>query len=108
MEKRRSRGVVSGDLFAGDVAGSTVFIVDDMISSGGTMLRAALACRERGASSVYAIAAHGLFGKGAAALFDSPAIDRIIVTDSDASIRTLQSPNCSASRIEHSLCACRM
>lgn len=85
MEKRRSRGVVSGDLFAGDVAGSTVFIVDDMISSGGTMLRAALACRERGASSVYAIAAHGLFGKGAAALFDSPAIDRIIVTDSAAS-----------------------
>jgi ribose-phosphate pyrophosphokinase len=85
MEKRRSRGVVSGDLFAGDVAGSTVFIVDDMISSGGTMLRAALACRERGASAVHAIAAHGLFGKGAATLFDSPAIDRIIVTDSVAS-----------------------
>lgn len=33
MEKRRSRGVVSGDLFAGDVAGTAVFIVDDMIST---------------------------------------------------------------------------
>lgn len=84
MEKRRSRGVVSGDLFAGDVAGSSVFIVDDMISSGGTMLRAALACRERGANAVHAIAAHGLFGEGSAALFSSPAIDRIIVTDSVA------------------------
>ncbi len=84
MEKRRSRGVVSGDLFAGDVAGSSVFIVDDMISSGGTMLRAALACRERGASAVHAIAAHGLFGEGSTALFSSPAIDRIIVTDSVA------------------------
>ncbi|GLS34489.1 ribose-phosphate pyrophosphokinase [Mesorhizobium tianshanense] len=82
MEKRRSRNVVSGELFAGDVSGSAVFIVDDMISTGGTMLRAALACRERGAKTVYAIAAHGLFGKGADALFESPAMDRIVVTDS--------------------------
>jgi ribose-phosphate pyrophosphokinase len=85
VEKRRSRGIVSGDLFAGDVAGSAVFIVDDMISTGGTMLRAALACRERGAKAVYAIATHGLFGRGAEALFGSPAIDRVIVTDSVAS-----------------------
>ncbi|MEP9386751.1 ribose-phosphate diphosphokinase [Mesorhizobium sp. KR9-304] len=85
MEKRRSRGVVSGDIFAGDVTGSDVFIVDDMIGTGGTMLRAALACRERGANAIHAIAAHGVFGKGAKALFDSPAIDRIIVTDSVAS-----------------------
>lgn len=84
MEKRRSRGVVSGDLFAGDVAESAVFVVDDMISTGGTMLRAALACRERGAKAVHAIAAHGLFGKGVEALF-SPAIDSVIVTDSVAS-----------------------
>ncbi len=48
MEKRRSRGVVSGDLFAGDVAGAAVFIVDDMIGTGGTVRRAARACRERG------------------------------------------------------------
>ncbi|MCH4559152.1 ribose-phosphate diphosphokinase [Mesorhizobium jarvisii] len=82
MEKRRSRNVVSGELFAGDVADNAVFIVDDMISSGGTMLRAALACRERGARAVHAIATHGLFGKGADVLFGSRAIDRIIVTDS--------------------------
>ncbi|WP_292240635.1 ribose-phosphate pyrophosphokinase [Mesorhizobium sp.] len=82
MEKRRSRNVVSGELFAGDVADSAVFIVDDLISTGGTMLRAALACRERGASAVQAIATHGLFGKGADVLFGSQAIDRIIVTDS--------------------------
>jgi ribose-phosphate pyrophosphokinase len=85
IEKRRSRGVVSGDLFAGDVDGSAVFIVDDMISTGGTMLRAALACRERGAKKIYAIAAHGLFGKGIEAFFESTAIDRVIVTDSVAS-----------------------
>lgn len=85
MEKRRSRGVVSGDLFAGDVSGKTVFLVDDMISTGGTMLRAARACRERGAKQVHAIATHGLLGKGSEALFMDPAIGRIVVTDSVAS-----------------------
>lgn len=82
MEKRRSRGVVSGDLFAGDVSGQAVFIIDDMISTGGTMLRAAHACRERDAKEVHAVATHGLFGKGADVFLSDPAIDRIMVTDS--------------------------
>lgn len=81
MEKRRSRGEVTGDLFAGEVDGKAVFIVDDMIGSGGTMLRAARACRERGAIAVHAMATHGLFGKGAEKLFGAEEIDRIIVTD---------------------------
>lgn len=85
MEKRRSRGVVSGDLFAGDVDEKVVFLIDDMISTGGTMLSAARACRERGAKQVHAIATHGLFSKGAEALFTDPAIGRIVVTDSVAS-----------------------
>lgn len=82
MEKRRSRGMVSGDLFAGDVAGRAVFLVDDMISTGGTMLRAARACRERGAKAVHALATHGLFGNGSEALFSDSAFQRIVVTDS--------------------------
>ena len=81
MEKRRSGGVVSGDLFAGDVRDRAVFIVDDMISTGGTMLRAAKACRENGAARVYAIAAHGLFSEGSQAMLDDPAIDRVLVAD---------------------------
>lgn len=89
MEKRRSRGVVSGDLFAGQVEGHAVFIVDDMVSTGGTMLRAAHACRERGAKTVYAIATHGLFGEGADALFRDSTIDRVIVTDSLAAAGNL-------------------
>lgn len=87
MEKRRSRGIVSGDLFAGDVKDTTVFIVDDMISTGGTMLRAAEACRQRGAKAVYAMATHGLFGKGAAAVLAHPALDCTIVTDTIAPFR---------------------
>src|SRR5690606_19147102 len=75
MEKRRSAGVVSGDLFAGEVEGAAVFIVDDMIASGGTMLRAATASRERGAAAVFALAAHGLFSPPPAGLFAGGGID---------------------------------
>lgn len=82
LEKRRSRGVVSGDLFAGEVTDTVVFVVDDMISTGGTMLRAAAACRERGAKAVHAIATHALFSEGVEALFESDAFDNIVVTDS--------------------------
>jgi ribose-phosphate pyrophosphokinase len=82
MEKRRSRGVVSGELFAGEVAGTAVFIVDDMISTGGTMRRAAAACRARGAKAVFAVATHGLFGPDSEAMLEDPAIDRIPVSDS--------------------------
>jgi ribose-phosphate pyrophosphokinase len=93
MEKRRSGGVVSGDLFAGDVGGRAVFIVDDMISTGGTMLRAAKACRESGAKRVYALAAHGLFSEGSQALLDDPAVDRVIVTDTlSSAVRAAAGP----------------
>jgi ribose-phosphate pyrophosphokinase len=82
MEKRRSRGIVSGDLFAGEVAGTAVFIVDDMISTGGTMRRAAAACRARGASAVVVAATHGLLGACSEALLADPAIDRVLLSDS--------------------------
>jgi ribose-phosphate pyrophosphokinase len=82
MEKHRSEGKVTGDLFAGDVKGADVFIVDDIVSTGGTMLRAARACRDRGAGRVFAVATHGLFSEGSRELFLQPDIDKIIVTDS--------------------------
>jgi len=82
VEKHRSSGVVSGDLFAGDVANSLCVIVDDLISSGGTLVRAAKAARAHGAEEVIACVAHGLFMKGAETTLADPAIERIIATDS--------------------------
>ena len=81
-EKRRSAGVVSGDLFAGDVAGATCIIIDDLVSTGGTLARAARAARQQGAAKIIACAAHGLFTTGAEQALADPAIDRIITTDS--------------------------
>lgn len=81
MEKRRSAGVVSGDLLVGDVAGATVLVIDDMIASGGTMVRAAEACHDAGAGAVYAIAAHGLFVGDADAALKNELIAKTFVTD---------------------------
>ncbi len=81
MEKFRSAGVVSGELLAGDVRGKVAVIIDDLISTGGTLVRAAKACRTAGATKVFAAAAHGLFINGAQQLFDCGAIDHIVVTN---------------------------
>ena len=83
VDKRRSSGLVSScNLVAGDVQGKTVLVYDDLIASGDTVKRAALALRHAGAERVIACAAHGLFTGNAPEVLDCPAIDRLLVTDS--------------------------
>ena len=81
VEKHRSGGVVSGETIVGDIEGRIALLVDDMISGGTTLARAATACRQAGARQVVAAAAHGAFVQGASqTLADSP-IDRIAILD---------------------------
>ena len=80
-EKHRSAGVVSGDLFAGDVTGSTALIVDDLISTGGTLLRTAHSARTAGAKRVLAFVTHGLFMTGAAEVLVDPALDQVVISN---------------------------
>lgn len=82
MEKYRSRGVVSGETFVGDVEGRAAIIIDDLISTGTTMARAAHACRERGAREVHAMATHGLFVGDAAKVVEDEVFDSFVVTNS--------------------------
>lgn len=91
-DKRRSAGIVTGDLFVGDVAGSTVLIVDDLISTGNTLLRAAHAARKAGARTVMALVTHGLFMPGAAEVVADPAIERFVVTDAVPAFRLAPGP----------------
>jgi ribose-phosphate pyrophosphokinase len=81
-DKHGGPGVAAGDLFVGDVAGRTALVVDDLISTGGTLLRAAKAARKAGARRVLALVTHGLFMMGAAEVLADPAIERLVVTDS--------------------------
>jgi ribose-phosphate pyrophosphokinase len=82
MEKRRSEGVVSGEAVVGEVAGMTAIIVDDLISGGTTLARAAAACTAMGAKRVIAAASHGLFIGAAADMLAGPALEKLLVTDS--------------------------
>jgi ribose-phosphate pyrophosphokinase len=86
-EKYRSSGVVSGEALVGDVDGRVAIVVDDLISGGTTLARAAEACRGHGARRVYAAASHGVFAAAANATLAASVLDSIVVTDSIATAR---------------------
>ena len=69
-----------GKVFAREAEDATVFIVDDMISTGGTIPRAAEAWTKRGAMAVSAMATDGLFNKGAEVMLAHTVVKRTIVT----------------------------
>lgn len=81
MEKHRSAGVVSGRSLVGDVEGRTVLLVDDLVASGGTLVRAAQACLARGARRVFGLATHGAFTPQAAEVLADAALDGVVITD---------------------------
>ena len=84
VEKHRSSGIVSGELFAGDVNNAAIIVIDDMICGGTTMARAAQACVLRGATDVHVAATHGVFGSSAAKNLTIAEITSVVVTDTVA------------------------
>lgn len=92
VEKYRALGVVTGEAFAGDVRDKVAIIVDDLVSTGGTLQRAAAACRAHGASAVYAAATHGLFVGDAARQLADPGLRQLVVTNSVPPFRLAQGP----------------
>ena len=64
-----------------DVDGKVVAIVDDMISTGGTICRASDALRRQGATAVFAACTHGLFTGGALSKLANH-VDGVFTTDS--------------------------
>ena len=65
----------------GDVEGKTAVIVDDMISSGSTMVRCAHKLIERGARHVYAAAVHPILSGDASEMLENSPIQKLYVTD---------------------------
>jgi ribose-phosphate pyrophosphokinase len=82
VDKKRSKDLISGDLFAGDVAGRRVIIVDDLISSGSTVLHAIDVCRRAGAARIEVAATHASFSSAALRVFELGKPDSVVVTDS--------------------------
>ena len=60
-KKRNNATSVEVKHFIGDVNGKKVLILDDLTESAGTLIEAANACKEQGASEVYCAISHGCF-----------------------------------------------
>jgi ribose-phosphate pyrophosphokinase len=65
----------------GDVDGRVCLIVDDMIDTGGTIVKAAEALKRAGALKVVVAATHAIFSDPAPTILQSDFIDSVVVTD---------------------------
>jgi len=82
MEKERpAQQVAEIGYVIGDVKGKTAVIVDDIISTGGTLGAAAQTVLDEGAKQVYAVATHGLFSDNAYEALAASPLSGIVVTD---------------------------
>ncbi len=81
MKRRPQPDVSEVTHVVGDVNGKTAVVVDDMISTGGTLVKAAEKLIELGATEVYTLATHGIFAGDAIEQLQNSPIKKVIVTD---------------------------
>lgn len=82
IAKQRPRPDVAEVMdMVGDVEGKKAIIVDDLISTGGTLAHAADMLLDRGADCVYAVATHPAFAGGAKETLNESRIKRVVITD---------------------------
>jgi len=83
VDKRRSeKDNVEVMNVIGDVKGRDVVILDDMITTGGTLVKAARAVSDKGARSVIACATHPVFAGDACKIIMNSPIREVVVTNS--------------------------
>jgi len=81
-KQRKSPNEVEAYELVGEVAGRTAILIDDIITTGGTLCEAAALLKKAGAQDIYAVATHALFVPESLKRFKSAAFKEIIVTDS--------------------------
>lgn len=82
VDKRREEANKSEVMnVIGDVKDKDVILIDDMIDTAGTIVKAATAFKERGATSVMAFCTHAVLSGIAYENIANPALDKLIVTD---------------------------
>ena len=82
IDKRREKANESEVMnVIGDANGKDVILIDDMVDTAGTLIKAAAAFKERGATSVTAFCTHPVLSGPAYERIAAGAIDELVVTD---------------------------
>ena len=84
VDKRRSHEIANSCEvmeIIGNIEGRTAILVDDIIDTAGTMVKAAEALLERGAKEVYACATHGVLSGPAIERIKGSQIKKLVVSD---------------------------
>src|SRR5881275_1703580 len=82
IDKRRPKANVSEVMHViGDIEGRNCVIMDDMIDTAGTLVKAAEVLKERGAKNVYAYCTHAVFSGAAIERIKASALDEVVITN---------------------------
>ncbi len=82
IEKRRPKANVSEVMnVIGEIQGCDVILVDDIIDTGGTIVKAASVLKSFGAKKVYACATHGVLSGPALDRIHNSELEKFVITD---------------------------
>ena len=82
IDKRRPKANVSEVMnVIGDIDGRNCVVMDDMIDTAGTLVKAAAVLKERGAKSVYAYCTHAVFSGPAIERIQASMLDEVVITN---------------------------
>jgi ribose-phosphate pyrophosphokinase len=82
VNKRRPKANVSEVMnVIGEVKDRTCVIMDDMVDTAGTLVKAAQVLKEEGATKVVAYCTHAVLSGGAVERINASALDELVVTD---------------------------
>jgi ribose-phosphate pyrophosphokinase len=77
----------------GEVEGRICLLVDDLIDTGGTIVRAARALKQQGAERVFACCVHGVFAGDAVVKLSNSDLEQVVVTNSVPPLPEVQLTN---------------
>ncbi|AMD85539.1 ribose-phosphate pyrophosphokinase [Capnocytophaga haemolytica] len=81
-KQRKVANVIETMELIGEVKDKNVILVDDMVDTAGTLVKAAQIMKERGAKSVRAVATHAILSGNAYERIEGSELEELIVTDS--------------------------
>jgi len=82
IDKRRPKANVSEVMnVIGEIDGRNCVVMDDMIDTAGTLVKAAVVLKERGAKSVYAYCTHAVFSGPAIERIQGSMLDEVVITN---------------------------